>query len=150
MHVVPHTLRTRRPAQHPWLVDVVCLNLVFGYPEVVVVELPDAVTVTELVAAYEDQGYATSFTAEPDATVRCAGCRTASKADEVAIEAISRAEGPSDPADMAMVAALRCPWCQAAGVLVVGYGPLASAEDAEVVCCLSDDRERGARLWSRT
>jgi hypothetical protein len=103
----------------------------------VAVELPDAVTVSELVDAYERQGYVTSFMVEPGAMIRCGGCRTASPANEVHVDATSRAEGPSDPGDEAMVVAMRCPWCGASGVLVVGYGPQASLEDADVAACLT-------------
>lgn len=107
------------------------------------IELPDAVTVSELVAAYEKQGYVTPFTVEPEAKVKCGACRTASKAEDVHVDAMSRAEGPSDPADMAIVAVVRCPWCSVAGVLVAGYGPAASPEDGDVVVSLYDEREEG-------
>ena len=107
------------------------------------VEVPDAVTVSELVAAYERQGYVMSFGVVPGGKVRCGSCRTASPAADIHVDAISRAEGPSDPADMAMVAVVTCPWCSVAGVLVVGYGPQASPEDADVAVELSDERQEG-------
>ena len=107
------------------------------------VDVPDAVTVSELVAAYERQGYVMSFGVEPEGNVRCGSCRTVSPAADVQVDAMSRAEGPSDPADMAMVAVVTCPWCSVAGVLVVGYGPSASPEDADVAVDLSDERQEG-------
>jgi hypothetical protein len=106
-------------------------------------EIPDAVTVSELVARYEEQGYVMSFSVEPEGNVRCGACRTVSDAQDVHVDAIARAEGPSDPADMAMVAIVRCPWCTVAGTLVVGYGPMASPEDADVALLLSDERPEG-------
>jgi len=107
------------------------------------VEVPDAVTVSEAVARYEAQGYVMSFSVEPEGNVRCGACRTVSDAQDVHVDAIARAEGPSDPADMAMVAVVRCPWCTVSGTLVVGYGPTASPEDADVALLLSDEREEG-------
>ncbi|MEY2425380.1 MAG: hypothetical protein QOI61_952 [Actinomycetota bacterium] len=101
-----------------------------------IAEVPDATTVSEIVASFEEQGYVISFTAEADAVIRCGGCRTAGPASEVHVDGIARAEGPSDPGDQAMVVALRCAWCGASGVLVVGYGPQASAEDADVAALL--------------
>lgn len=105
--------------------------------------MPDAVTVSELVAAYEAQGYVMSFGVEPEGRLRCGACRTVSPAADIRVDAISRAEGPSDPADMAMVAVVTCPWCTVSGVLVVGYGPSASPEDGDVVVELSDERQEG-------
>ena len=107
------------------------------------IEVPDAVTVSELVAHYEKQGYVMSFGVEEGGNVRCGACRTVSPAAEIRVDAISRAEGPSDPADMAMVAVVTCPWCTVSGVLVVGYGPSASPEDADVAVELSDERQEG-------
>jgi len=107
-------------------------------------DVPDAVTVSELVARYEAQGYVMSFGVEPGAKLRCGACRTVSDAADVRVDAMARAEGPSDPADMAMVAIVRCPWCTMAGVLVVGYGPTASPDDADVAVELRDEREEGA------
>ena len=106
-------------------------------------DIPDAVTVGELVDAYERQGYVMSFRVEPEGQVRCGACQTTSRAEDVRVDAIARAEGPSDPADMAAVAVVACPWCSVAGTLVVGYGPMASPEDAAVLERLSDEREEG-------
>ncbi len=101
-----------------------------------IAEIPDATTVSEFVSALEEQGYVISFVAEAEGKIRCSGCRTAGPANEVHIDGVARAEGPSDPGDAAMVVALRCPWCSGSGVLVVGYGPAASPEDADVAALL--------------
>jgi hypothetical protein len=107
-------------------------------------EIPDAVTVSELLARYEEQGYVMAFSVAEGGKVRCGACRTLSDAQDVHVDAMARAEGASDPDDMAMVAVVRCPWCTVAGTLVVGYGPMASAEDSDVAALLSDEREEGA------
>ena len=75
--------------------------------------------------------------------MRCGACRTVSDAATVSINALSRAEGASDPDDMAAVAALTCPWCSMGGALVLSYGPTASMEDADVLERLSDERPTG-------
>jgi hypothetical protein len=104
-------------------------------------DIPDALTVSEAVEAYEQQGYVMSFSVEPGGLVRCGSCGTTSRAEDVHVDAIARAEGPSDPADMAMVAIVMCPWCRVAGTLVAGFGPMASPEDSDVVAGLHDERE---------
>lgn len=107
-------------------------------------EVPDAVTVSEVLAAYEQQGYVVSFGVEAQGQVRCGSCNTASRARDVHVDAIARVEGASDPDDMALVAVVVCPWCQVSGTLVAGYGPMSSVEDAEVVAGLHDERDDGA------
>jgi hypothetical protein len=101
------------------------------------------VTVTEAVAAYEKEGYVTPFGVEEGGRVRCGACRTVSDAAEVKVEAMARVEGASNPDDMAAVAVVRCPWCTVAGVVVLGYGPMASPEDSDVLLRLSDERTEG-------
>ena len=118
-----------------------------GPPKPDKVQIPDATTVSEIVAEYERQGYVMSFSVADGGGVRCGACRTVSDASSVAVNAIARAEGPSDPADMAMVGVVTCPWCSMAGVLVVGFGPQASPEDSDVVSRLNDVRpENGLHL----
>lgn len=100
--------------------------------------VPDAVTVAELVARYEQEGFASQFAAALGARVRCTRCGEESPAARTPVHAVARAEGASDPDDMALVAALACPACGTKGVLVAGYGPTASPEDASVVAELPD------------
>ncbi|MGH9276891.1 MAG: hypothetical protein ACRD12_02090, partial [Acidimicrobiales bacterium] len=70
--------------------------------------------------------------------VLCMGCHQESPAEMMRVDAIERTEGASDPADMLAVAAVVCPVCQSHGVLVLGYGPEASEDDAEVLSGLRD------------
>ena len=49
---------------------------------------------------------------------------------------MTRLEGESDPADMAMVVKLACPACGTAGTLILNYGPDASAEEADVLVAI--------------
>jgi len=107
-------------------------------------DVPDAVTVSEVLAGYERQGYVMSFGVEAGGMLHCGSCNTVSRATDVHVDLLARVEGGvSDPDDMAIVAVVICPWCQIAGTLVAGYGPTASPEDADVVAMLSDEREEG-------
>ena len=54
------------------------------------------------------------------------------------VHSLCRLEGASDPDDMAAVVALTCPNCQAKVVLVLKYGPDATAEEADVLLALPD------------
>jgi len=56
----------------------------------------------------------------------------------VAIDSLGRIEGASDPGDMAAVVAFTCPHCDAKDVLVLKYGPDATAADADVLLGLAD------------
>lgn len=105
--------------------------------------VPDSATVAELLKRYEAQGYVTAFSVVEGGGVRCGACRTVSDAAAVAVTALSRAEGASDPDDMAAVGVITCPWCSVAGTLVMSYGPSASPEDADVLERLSDERPAG-------
>jgi hypothetical protein len=44
-----------------------------------------------------------------------------------------RTEGASDPDDMLAVVGLTCPRCGTQGTAVLGYGPEADPDDAEIV-----------------
>ncbi|MCU1375219.1 MAG: endonuclease [Actinomycetia bacterium] len=65
-------------------------------------------------------------------------CGEATPADEVPVESLWRLEGASDPGDMAAVVAITCPHCDAKDVLVLRYGPEASAADSDVLLALPE------------
>jgi hypothetical protein len=88
--------------------------------------------------ALAEQGWAEQATPIDDGRVRCEVCGEATAADELVIEAFARLEGASDPDDMAAVVAFTCPRCDARDVLVLKYGPEASAAEADVLLGLSD------------
>lgn len=98
----------------------------------------DSSTVTELIAAFEAEGYRGQMAARPDGFVLCTGCHQESPADDMELDGMERVEGASDPADMLVVAALVCPVCQTQGTIVLGYGPEADPVDADVLACLGD------------
>jgi ferredoxin len=96
---------------------------------------------------YEAAGYAVSFMSveDPAASMQCTACGTASPAAAFELADESRLEGASDPDDMVLVVAARCPACGRGGAVSLGFGPEASPADADVVASLrtspTSDRE---------
>ena len=101
-------------------------------------ENPDDTTLGEVLEAFEVEGYRGQMAARPAGQVLCVSCHMESDAAEMQVDDLRRLEGVSDPADMMAVAALVCPVCDTHGTLVLGYGPEASHDDAEVLALLSD------------
>ena len=81
-------------------------------------------------------GFDATFAVEPDATVVCSACATASAARTLRLKNYRRLEGASDAADMMFVALARCPSCNAGGTVTLGYGPNAGDDDAETLAAL--------------
>lgn len=107
----------------------------------------DNTTVQAVLAAYEEAGFEAQFTNEvaapgaaSGAALRCSVCGSVVPADTVTMHSMRRMEGASDPADMLAVVALTCPVCGARGTAVVTYGPMASAEDSDLLLALRDRR----------
>ncbi len=114
----------------------------------------DRTTLTAVVDAYRESGFASDFHAEeadplvhregdPTAILRCGECASAIDPRLAAIHSIRRLEGASDPDDMAVVVATSCPVCGAEGTVVLGYGPMAAAVDADVLLAMQDRRDDG-------
>jgi len=96
----------------------------------------DAATVTEIMTTLEAAGFHGQMAARPDARILCFTCHEESRSADVGLEALGRTEGISDPADMLAVVGLVCPRCGARGTVVLGYGPEAEPDDAEVLASL--------------
>lgn len=97
-------------------------------------------TILEVLHGLEAQGFTGQFVPRTGAQVECVACGKRSPADHTLLRRLCRLEGASDPADMLAVVALACPHCDALGTAVLGYGPEASAIDAEVLSSLEDGR----------
>lgn len=69
--------------------------------------------------------------------LHCAQCGQTHDTKAAEVEQVRRFEGPSDPADEAIVLGLRCPHCGAGGVLVSAYGPDADPSLAEAFTYLA-------------
>jgi hypothetical protein len=85
--------------------------------------LADSVsTVTDAVALLGREGYGDDLHLDGEG-LDCSSCGTTHPTDLVEVDRVFRFEGPSDPADEAIVLGLRCPACGARGSLVSAFGP---------------------------
>ncbi len=98
----------------------------------------DSSTLGEVLASFEVEGYRTQMVARPGGSVLCTACHQESDAAEMQVDGLERTEGVSDPDDMLAVVALVCPVCDSQGTLVLGYGPEANEDDAEILARLRD------------
>lgn len=99
----------------------------------------DYTTLTSVLRAYDQAGFGPSLFATEDGTVRCSRCGETSPPDRVRVESMRRLEGASEPDEMQIVVAAICPSCGKPGTMVLGYGPNASAGEAEILSNLPDD-----------
>jgi hypothetical protein len=90
-------------------------------------------TLGEIMATLDAAGFGAQMAARPGGMILCFTCRRESPAAAFRLLAQRRTEGASDPDDMLAVVGLACPNCQAQGTAVLGYGPEADPDDAEVV-----------------
>jgi hypothetical protein len=100
----------------------------------------DHTTVVEVIDGYRSSGFVGDFYAEPQ-SVRCGQCQSVLDPARLMMHSMRRLEGASDPSDMQVVVATSCPACGAQGTMVLGYGPMASEEDAMVLSTLQDRRD---------
>lgn len=98
----------------------------------------DETTVVGAIASVRAAGYTADFAVAAGGAVRCGSCGHLHAASDLVADRIVRVEGVSDPADQAAVLALRCQRCDTRGVLVVAYGPTASADEAAVLTAVHD------------
>jgi hypothetical protein len=99
-------------------------------------------TLRDAILYYESRGYKGQFGAREGGKVVCFTCQTRNDPKRVQLDSLRRVEGSSDPDDMAVVAALRCPACGAWGTGTFMIGPMASPEDNDALR-LMDDVRRG-------
>lgn len=79
------------------------------------------------------QGRDGQFQALDGGILRCLTCDHRFAAEGASADEITRLEGASDPADLAIVIPLQCPQCGTRGALIANYGPEATAAEAEVL-----------------
>jgi hypothetical protein len=84
-------------------------------------------TVTDALALLARDGYVADFNIRRGA-IACPGCHHEHPVDQSIIERVYRFEGPSDPADEAIVLGLRCPTCGLRGSYVSSFGPNADPD----------------------
>jgi hypothetical protein len=98
---------------------------------------PGDETVTAVLRDLADRGYRAQYLPGPTpGSLQCTACGAASPGEAYEIVEERRLEGTSDPDDMVLVVAARCPACGARGSIVLGYGPDASVDDSDVVLAL--------------
>ena len=100
----------------------------------------DETTMTNVLEGYAEGGFDSSFVVTDDSELECVECGAVSAPSDVSMSSLRRLEGASDPDDMVAVVAVTCPACGAQGTLVLGFGPMSTAEDAQVLRDLQDDR----------
>jgi hypothetical protein len=91
----------------------------------------------DVLERFADLGFADEVRAAGGGVVQWRACGHSADAADVLVEGERRLEGASDPADMTLVVAMRCPVCGVGGAAVLRYGPDAEVEDAEVVAALT-------------
>lgn len=85
----------------------------------------------------QQDGFGGQFGAREGARVLCFTCHREFEASSLEADGARRVEGESDPADMAILVPATCPHCGTAGTLVLQFGPMASAEESDVLAALS-------------
>ncbi len=128
----PSTVATFDRWMKPWWIDLVDHRTSN--------EPGEQITVVELLAGYAAAGYDTEMFVTSESRVQCAACGKASAPADTEMNSLRRMEGASDPDDLQVVVALACANCGARGALVLGYGPNAASEDANVLFGLRDHR----------
>jgi hypothetical protein len=97
-------------------------------------------TMVDVLEAYAQGGFGSSFVVTDDSDLECVECSTVSPPAAVSMSSLRRLEGASDPDDMVAVVAITCPACKARGTAVLGFGPMATAQDSDVLQGLRDER----------
>ncbi len=97
----------------------------------------NAPSLAEVLALLEADGYTGQMAARPGRRLICFTCHQLSDVSDVDVELLRRTEGASDPDDMLAVVALTCPQCGTRATVVLGYGPEAGEDDADVLLGLA-------------
>lgn len=106
-------------------------------------ETSEPETVTELLDHWGEQGTRASFRPGPEpATIHCPVCDSDRPGREFDVIEERRLEGESDPDDMVLAVAARCPVCHISGSIVLGFGTEASDTDSDIVLELSQQADR--------
>jgi hypothetical protein len=98
--------------------------------------MPADTPLLSVLNGFEANGYVAQFVPLEAGVIRCTAGDHRFSAASVDIEQSRRLEGVSDPADMLIVLGLVCPICDAAGTLVLHYGPEATIEEVDALTAL--------------
>jgi hypothetical protein len=97
----------------------------------------EGMTLLDVLDELRVHGFSSDFFAEPDRVVLCAACDARFESTNLQILDLVRLDGVSDPDDALLVVATTCPTCAVMGTLVLGFGPMASFTDADVLAALA-------------
>lgn len=101
---------------------------------------------TTAVAEIDDlreQGYRADFVVGERGVVRCTKCRHEEPPEDVDVDVFRRLEGASDPDDMSVILAMTCRECGTKGIVMVGYGPRASADVGDLLLAVDTPEDEG-------
>lgn len=105
-------------------------------------ELPEAPdTVTDALRILAADGYTADFNLA-DGALHCPACHGEHPLQHAVAERVYRFEGPSDPADEAIVLGVRCQRCGALGSIVSAFGPDADPETLKNLALVARGPER--------
>lgn len=93
----------------------------------------------DVLRGWREEGYPEALTVVPGGAVTCTCEAGRHPAGELAVASEFRYEGMSAPGDEELLVAATTP-CGRRGTLTLGYGPSASADDAELARALPRDR----------
>ena len=93
-------------------------------------------TVTDALRELAGDGYVHDF-AVHDGHVHCPECSHSHPAADAIVDRVYRFEGPSDPADEAIVLGVRCRSCGALGTVVSAFGPDADPDTLAALTILA-------------
>ena len=81
-------------------------------------------------------GYVGTMSTTDDGDLRCGSCDTHIEAATYRVDYEHRLEGTSDVADSMLLVAGTCPSCTDRSTVLLGYGPNATAQDADALTAL--------------
>ena len=116
----------------------------FGHVRFMTSSPSDNTTLTTVLASWESSGFDASFSPRDASMVECLTCGTTQPAGQFSMTSLRRLGGASAPDDMMAAVAITCRTCSAQGVLVPGYGPMASAQDSDILVASNDSRRENA------
>ena len=98
-------------------------------------------TVTEAVAFLASEGYVDDFSLSSEGLI-VFGTETTHSIKSAIVDYTFRFEGPSDPADEAIVLGVSCPEWGRKGTVVSAYGPYADPEQAAMLAALAGTAQK--------
>jgi hypothetical protein len=103
----------------------------------------DNTTAVAEIDGLREQGYGADFVVGERGVVRCTSCRHEEQPGDLDVDVFRRLEGASDPDDMSVILAITCRECGTKGIVMVGYGPNASADEGDLLLAVHTPEDEG-------